>query len=296
MNALVTPFRQMVDRKLWPLAILLIAALAAVPMLLKKEQTVPAPPAAAVTANTAPAPAATQPIVSLGSAVDREASRKVLGARKDPFKPAKAPKAAATAKATTTTASPVGAPAPAKSGGGTAVIEPPTKVVVPPPVTPVKTYVSYAPKVRFGATDGDELVTRKIRRLTAFPRMSEPTIVYLGLRPDHKTAVFLIGQSTRVISDGECLPAADNCQSLLLKKGQSGFVDVVDAAGQTTAQYRLDMVSVLESRTISADDARDARVAIAAGGRDALRANLSRINGWVFDRITGTVTRPRVSS
>ena len=44
MNALATPFRQMVDRKLWPLAILLIAAIAAVPMLLKKEQSVPAPP------------------------------------------------------------------------------------------------------------------------------------------------------------------------------------------------------------------------------------------------------------
>ncbi|MEA3166071.1 MAG: hypothetical protein QOJ26_940, partial [Thermoplasmata archaeon] len=46
MNALSMPFRQLVDRKLWPLAILLIAALVAVPMLLAKDDAAtPLPPA-----------------------------------------------------------------------------------------------------------------------------------------------------------------------------------------------------------------------------------------------------------
>ena len=57
------PFRQLVERRLWPLAVLLVAALVAVPMLLSKE---PATPVAAVTATAAGAQGDTQPIVSVG--------------------------------------------------------------------------------------------------------------------------------------------------------------------------------------------------------------------------------------
>ena len=88
MSAITNVWRQLVQRRLWPVAILLIAALAAVPLALAKDPD-PAVPAAAVPAADAAASAesalAVQPIVAPATAADRGKRRKVLGARKNVF-------------------------------------------------------------------------------------------------------------------------------------------------------------------------------------------------------------------
>ena len=84
MSALTNVWRQLVQRRLWPVAILLIAALAAVPLALAKEPD-PAAPAPAVAAADGESALAVQPIVAQATASERDKRRKVLGAAKNPF-------------------------------------------------------------------------------------------------------------------------------------------------------------------------------------------------------------------
>src|SRR5690242_1839523 len=96
MNLITDTWRGLVRRKLWPVALLLVGALAAVPLLLSKTPEVaPAPPANAVAAADEGIPA-----TFVTSAADEEADeettgkrRRTLGGAKDPFEPAPLPKA-----------------------------------------------------------------------------------------------------------------------------------------------------------------------------------------------------------
>ena len=300
MNALLTPFRQLVDRKLWPLAILLIAALVAIPMLLASKDETAVTPVAQAPAGAAEEAAATQPIVTLGQAADREATRKVLGARKNPFQPAVMAKKASEQNTTTTTTT-TGGTATSKTGGETdkggatpstgGGVTPPTTTTTDGVTAPVKkrTYELYQLKIRFGSTSSPDMANRSVKRLTALPSMAEPTLVYLGLKKDLRTAVFLVDANTFVVGDGRCVPSPANCQNLELKKGQTAFIDVLGSGGESTAQYQLDYVKVLKRTTTSAKAARAARRKTARGGRDALRANISRVNGWDYDAESGVL-------
>ena len=86
MSALTNVWRQLVQRRLWPVAILLIAALAAVPLALAQEPK-PAAPAAPTVASkdSGDSALATEPIVAQATAADRTKRRKVLGSAKNPF-------------------------------------------------------------------------------------------------------------------------------------------------------------------------------------------------------------------
>src|SRR5205823_4240505 len=128
MNALTDTFRGLVRRRLWPVAVLLIAALAAVPTLLSKDPA-PAPvaPAAPVTGAAAPASAAQTALVAAGDDSQSGHRRYVLGAKKDPFAPAPLPKVKHHKKAAhKTKAASDATPA---SGGGSDSSTPPVSAV-----------------------------------------------------------------------------------------------------------------------------------------------------------------------
>ena len=294
MNSALTPLRQLVDRKLWPVALLLVGALAAVPMLLGKDEA-PAPVApVAVTANVAAAQSPTQPIVTLGQPAERERQRKVLGARKNPFAPAVKAKAASETPSTAPSGSTVsGGVTPSKPGGTEApTVLPPAPTVPSNPTRPaLKLYDMYAAKIRFGESSEETLRTRALRRLAPLPGKDDARVLFLGLKRDHKTAVFLLAANTRAVGEGECLPARTNCLTVELKAGETEFIDVLDAAGQVQAQYQLDMVRVLRGVTIDPKVERRWRHTIARGGREALRETVSRINGWKYDVDKGVVHR-----
>jgi hypothetical protein len=97
MNVFADTWRQLVQRRLWPVAVLLLAALVAVPVVLAKDPAAPAP-----VSQPAEEPPSAQdlavsgdPVVAIASVEDRGRRRRVLGSRKDPFAPAPAPKAKA---------------------------------------------------------------------------------------------------------------------------------------------------------------------------------------------------------
>ncbi len=107
MKPLENVWSGLVQRRLLPVAILLLGALVAVPFLLAKDPQPAAQAPEPAAQNSATAAATADPVVQLADASTGEAKprRRVLGASKNPFEPAAAPKV----KATPTPDAPAGA-------------------------------------------------------------------------------------------------------------------------------------------------------------------------------------------
>ena len=302
MNDIAVPFRQLVERRLWPLAVLLIAALVAIPVLLSKGAEPAAPPAAVAAAEQGE----TKPIVSLSEPGERDSVRKVLGSRKNPFRLAVAPKKAKPEKApaaqqaqTENTAGDSKPSTGASSGGAPAApvsapVAPTTPTVVATPAPVAKTYELYSLQVRFGESTSTALPGRTLKRLTALPSNEDAALIYLGLLKDRKTAVFLVDGDAEVQGDGTCRPSPQNCETLEMKRGDTAFVDVsTGEEGSLPQQYQLDLVKIRTKKTTDAEAAKRSYAAVAKGGRAALRARVSRVGKFTFDRGTGLVTKRR---
>jgi hypothetical protein len=244
MNVLTTTWHQLMRRRLWPVALLLIAALAAVPFVLAKD---PAPVVPEAPVTNAPAESTkaddsiAEPVVAKASSEDRSRRRRVLGVRKDPFAPApvKKPKKKKAAKKADTTET--------SQGGGTSA--PPTTspvptlpvVTTPPPVK--KTYAKDSLIVRFGDATGD-LTRLNVKKLAPLPDDETPLLVYMGLTK-HGDAIFLVDESLDPTGDGTCKPHPASCETIELAKGETEFFDLVDPeTGDVTAQFELDLIDI----------------------------------------------------
>ena len=100
MNAVTNTWRQLVRRRLWPVALLLVAALVAVPVAARpRARAAPEPLAPARRSTTEADDTIAEPVVAEVAAEDRSRRRRVLGVRKDPFEPAPVKKAKAAKQA-----------------------------------------------------------------------------------------------------------------------------------------------------------------------------------------------------
>jgi hypothetical protein len=254
MNVLTTTWHQLVRRRLWPVAVLLVAALAAVPVLLSRD-------AAPVAAPTAPEPATSAkvsdslatPVVDAATPQERSRRRRVLGVRKDPFTPEaiKHPKKKKKAKAKKA-ARPASAPKPtatAPTQSSNPSFQAPTFPVITTPAKPRKTYEKGSLIVRFGDATADSLDKLNLKKLAALPRditdAETPLLVYTGLTKNGKKAKFLVDETLDPTGDGTCRPYPSNCETVELGKGDTEFFDVIDPeTGDVTAQYELDLVDI----------------------------------------------------
>jgi hypothetical protein len=284
MNVLAAPFKQLVERKLWPIALLLVAALVAVPMLLKKDASSASLPPATSTAAL-PSSAADTSVVSELDPAKADRTRTVLGDRKDPFRPAQVHHVKKSTDGLTTTGAPTAVNTGSTSGSSAGGATPTTPVATPTPV-PEPTFDLYSLEVRFGSTaSSGALTTRNVRRLTGLPGGENPAVLYLGLTDDHKSAVFIVDAGVKPIGDGDCKPTPDNCETLTLKKGQTEFLT------RGTKQWELDLIGIHLSKTRSAQTAARAHAQIASAGRQKLRGMISRIGSWSYDTKKGTLHR-----
>ena len=179
MNAVKSTWHELVRRRLWPVAVLLLAALAVVPVLLARDPEVaPADPAPAV--STEAGASIAEPVVAQITAEDRSRRRRVLGARKDPFAPAPVKKKpqpqAQSAQSPAPTSPPAsqGTPSatdvpssapPSFSGGGGGYTPPP--VVIPAP--PKKYYSAGTIIVRLGDGKSDAMERLTVSKLEPLP-------------------------------------------------------------------------------------------------------------------------------
>jgi hypothetical protein len=250
-NVLTTTWRQLVRLRLWPVAVLLVAALAAVPFLLSREaEPVVEPPTASSAAATAKvSDTLAEPVVAEATTEDRSRRRRVLGVRKDPFKPApvkKAKKKVAKSETKDESKSDVVTNQPSTSSPST----PSTPIVIPTtPVPPKKTYEKGSLIVRFGDATSGDLDRINLKKLAGLPdgddADSDPLLVYLGLTKSGKKARFLVDASLDATGDGTCKPHPSSCETIELAKGDTEFFDLVDPeTGEITAQYQLDLVDI----------------------------------------------------
>jgi hypothetical protein len=274
MSVINDTWRFLVGRRLWPVAILLVAAAAAVPMLLAKD---PAPtpaeaPTAAVKADK-DAVLAEDPIVTQASDGDRSGRRQVLGSRKDPFKPkvtpTPTPKPEAAATAGPGSSSSTGASTGATGGDTPSTGASPAPDTTTPVVPKKKKYELYELSVRFGASSGRP-PHKRVKRLQALPSNSNAVLIYLGVLDDKKTAVFLLDSGVVAEGDGDCKPSRAQCETIQIREGETEFFDVPGGA-----QYELDVVKIHKSTTTDAKKAQKARAAVSPKGRMILRARVA---------------------
>jgi hypothetical protein len=253
MNVLTDTWRGLVRRRLWPVAVVLIAALVAVPKLLAKSPTAPPPaPVTAPLTKSSDDSAATTALVSATDDPQGKRRRYVLGRPKDPFEPAPLPKAkhrkkaaaAKTAKATTTsTVGDDSSNSGGSSSGGGSDTTPPASTP-PAATTPAKpSYPANSLKINFGLTSAPALTKRTLQVRQALPSAGHPVLVYMGLEDHGKTAVFMVGSDVKSLEgDASCV---SDCTTLRLKAGDTEFINTnPTSANPKGDQYELDLLQI----------------------------------------------------
>jgi hypothetical protein len=283
MKPLENAWNGLLQRKLLPLAILLLAAIVAIPFFLSKDpEPLAAAPAAPVAAAGSSEDSIAKPVVSKVDANATAERRRVLGYEKNPFEPAAAPKAeksdeepapvavAPTGGANTEKPAESGG-APAPSGGSSAPASPVAPAAPTTPAEPQEKQEMYSVTVRFGDSESDSLDTTVLPRLKPLPSASDPVLVYLGPGDGGKTAVFVLDESLEPQGDGVCRPSPANCETLHMRAGETTFLDVLDDEGEVTAQYQLDVVKI-KTRKASPTKIGAARARASKAGLSVLKA------------------------
>jgi hypothetical protein len=317
MNLVKDTLRELVERRLWPLAVLLLVAAVAAPMLLKSQPEEPVTPAANAVTSEGAGGISIEPLVA--ASVDTQGDRRVLGARKDPFRPTgEQPRAdsgpspdPSTSPNPSTSSNPGsgstgGPPAGDPKGGGFSggggssplpdgpigPASPPESTPAPAPAapeTPEPTFDLYSLTVR--VDDGER---QNLKRLDPLLSLEDPAIIYLGLLEAEKTAVFLLDEGVTADGDGSCHPSPENCQRVHLREGETEFFTraALEGVGEGGAaaepvEFQLEVLDIKTKKTASAGTARAARAAASTSGRRALRSRVSRMGRLRYDLRTG---------
>lgn len=304
MSFLQNLWRDLVDKRLWPVAVALVLAAVAVPVLMGggSSTVTPAPAAPAPTGAAVPGTAQVTVAVDAGT---KERSR--AGSARDPFKPlifakvAKAtggPTTGATASAEIGSSSAAGSTrssggsgalsAPPSlgtgSGNGTGSTPPKSSPVSPstpstPSVSPTTPGVTHTQTTRRFYTYALTLQLKRsgqiswrhnLQAVSYVPSPSAPLLAFLGVRSDGKTATFLVGDRVQVTGKAaSCRPSPENCRFLELKQGDTVLFAKVPANGAAAKHYRLSLTRVAFVPVSKATRAAAARRTRAAGSAAA---------------------------
>jgi len=238
MSVVRNAISELVDRRLWPLAVVLLAAVVAIPVLLTKHASSTAPVGAVA---AAPPPVAGQPAVQL----ETNDGGPVVGRLRDPFRQQHLPKsssstspASALGPAHASTGSTVGTStgsAPSPSSGGSSPTPPATHRAPTQTSTPTSVL-----QVRFGVAHG-ALRKYDVRAGGPLPSATNPLLVYLGQVKGGQSS-FLVSSDAQPQGDGRCSPDRSICSTLYMKAGDTEFFDVTGPGG--TVQYELEVLKL----------------------------------------------------
>jgi hypothetical protein len=293
-NTLRSVWDELVERRMWPLALALVVAIVAVPVLLSKpaEKASPVAPAPAATGAGSPA-AAFQPAVSAEGPKSSEIRKNLRRfARKNPFTPqgitlsASSGTAAAAASATSTTGSSTatststgsttttGTSGTGTTGTGTSGSTPTT---TPAPTTTGTFYYHYTVDVKFGKVGQED--NKTLTEFRALPGSDNPVVVFMGVRNDGETAVFLVSADVSTTGDGKCKPSDTACTFLYLKKGEKQTIEATNVDG-TITDYTLKVRDINVKRTTAPTKASASKRSRTIARREA-RARFNRIENSI---------------
>ena len=260
-------------KHLLPVAMLLVAALIAVPVFMKKSSN-PVQPAVAGNPSASSSSADTKPLVV--AAKNDNASRLQAFAAKNPFKP----HLPAAKKAATGTTGASGATGGSDStggsggsggsgdsggtgsGGGTGG-----------GTTPKGPY-AYVVSVKFGER-GNTKTYHQVQKLDVLPNSNNPLLVFMGVNTAGDTAVFLTDTSLKASGEGDCKPSADVCSFLYLELDSGSDTEdlLAQNADGTGIEYTLKLVDI---KKVPVSDLQKASKSKAASKRAAAEAKRLR--------------------
>jgi hypothetical protein len=280
----------LVERRLWPVALLLVAALVAVPVALSSNAPTVRVRGEVSAAALTPEPVLAPPNANVVAAIGSGRGLTAL-ARRNPFmqRTVKVSHTTTTsstppASSSSSTSSPSStstSTTPGTGGSGSTTTSPGPAITSP---APPKTYVTVSVDLSFGRI-GHSVRHRHLARLSALPSAAHPVVIYLGVVSHAKTAVFLISSDVHAEGDGRCFPSTRSCQTVHVPLGGTEFFDVFSASG-SSRQYELDLTTVAYHRTTSKAKAARSFLRVARGGAKALRAFSARL-GLRYNRSTG---------
>jgi hypothetical protein len=240
------------ERRLWPVAVGLLAAIVAVPAILFKPVSDATPP---TTAAPKPSGLATLPVVSVDSGPIRGSKLEAFSAsEKNPFKPMKDLAKAPGASGTSGSSGPGGSASPSGSsggsgsgsggsasggslgggsgstGGGSVSGGSPAGNTGSPggstsgggSTTPTTNWFRYAADFSFGKTGQKAKVFKSVANFTLLPNEATPAVVFLGAGSDGKTAMFYVADPAYTADgEGSCNADGAACRYVTLKVGDS---------------------------------------------------------------------------
>jgi hypothetical protein len=294
------------EKRLWPVALALVAALVAIPLLLSASgESAPV----AQRPETGPAVPATSAASTVS--VQEQATRSRLPGRgHDPFaqqQTASTVTSGAKSTATTKTAALGSSGSAAATGstasGGTGVATAPASTVPPttttPPSTPTTTskpaptgltsFQAYHVTVSITNAKGGLDTLDPLERLSFLPSGRQPLLVQLGVLKGGRRVLFVVLPGTVVTGPGTCTPGPIDCEILSLAPGQTEGLSMQSPTGVVSvAQFAVTAITADQhSSTAAADKAR--RMASAAGRRLLSKATLGALSLFQYRPSVGAV-------
>jgi hypothetical protein len=259
---------ELLERRLWPLALALVVAIVAIPVVLSKPSKQPSvpPPAPAATGGASPG-VAFQPAVSTQGKKSSEIRKNLRQFNhKNPFTPQGLSAAASSASAGTaqpvvgaaaagTTASTGTGAVGGSSSSGSATVQGGStgSTGTSSPGTQTKTFFyTYTVDVKFGKTGKTDAKT--LTEFRALPSSKDPVVIFMGVRSDGKTAVFLVSASATTTGDAKCQPSDTECTFLYIKKDDVQTIESVSSDGAIT-DYTLKLKDISVKRTTAPQQA-----------------------------------------
>jgi hypothetical protein len=251
----------LVEKRLWPVAAVLLIALIAIPVLLRNPaDEAPAPVSTAVTpaVGAGDALSAFQPAVSTEGKKSSEIRKQLEGFdTKDPFKPqnmggggsssssgsVEVQSGDATAGGGSTDPSIADAPPLGTSGGG--AVPGASSDTSGTPTQSETFYYTYAADVRFGK-EGN-LDRKTLNQFRSLPSSEDPVVVFMGVKEDGETAIFLLSSAATSTGEGNCEPD-DTCTFLYMKEGDEQRIEAVNENDEVVT-YELVLLGIDVKRT-----------------------------------------------
>jgi hypothetical protein len=237
------------EKRLWPVAAALLAAMALVPLVLFKGAS-----HEAVTSPTATpsGPSEALPVVSIADSKSH-VSKLDAFAQKNPFKSMADPTVTAGSSGSSSSSggastsggsstgsggsggagtSTTGGGSGGSTGGGTGGTG---------TTTHTQQLFFIRADVRFGQP-GHVKSYKDLKPISMLPDTKAPVVIFMGMR-DFKTAVFMIDSSKyKADGEGKCQPSASNCDVVTLKVDESSNEETL--AGNDGTQYTLKLTAV----------------------------------------------------
>jgi hypothetical protein len=113
-----------------------------------------------------------------------------------------------------------------------------------------QTYTYASIDVRFGKAGQTLRRLDDVPRLTPLPNAAQPIVVFMGMRADAQTAVFMVSTDVHAQGEGRCVPSKKVCEAIELRRGEIALLDWAEPDGSVT-QYELDLDDVTLHETTS---------------------------------------------